>query len=285
MEYTEETISFTINGEERKALVRTPERLFRFPAFMMNFGLDRQATLDGECGIVSDMFLAAGHRVAALDLPNHGDRVDSYGNGLEGQAAAIKAGVDIFKDMRETATAFIDLMIERGLATENAIVIDGTSRGALMALHVYAFDNRVLALSIHAPVTYSPKLIEFSSLADNPIIQRSNAEALIPLLADKPLFIAIGSSDERIGAECCFDFFAKLRAMCTINQPVLFTGPGATHDISPGSFVRETGYFAAAGFLLQHCAEQLKMRNNEQLANTVECSVGAPYADKKPLKS
>ena len=121
----------------------------------------------------------------------------------------------------------------------------------------------MLAVSIHAPRTYIPKLIEFSHLADNPIIQRSNAEALVPKLANKPLFISIGSSDERIGAECCFDFYAKLRAVCTKNHPVLFTGPGASHDLSPGSFVREAGYFAAAGFLLQHCAEEIKMLNNE----------------------
>lgn len=264
MDYTEETISFRVNGEERKALVRTPKKLFRFPALMMNFGLARQATLDGDCGIVSDIFLTAGQRVAALDLPNHGDRVNSYGKGLEGQAAAIKAGVDIFNDMRETTSAFIDLMIERGLARENAIVIDGTSRGGLMALHVYSEDNRVLAVSIHSSITYMPHLTEFCDLADNPIIQRSNAEALIPKLANKPLFIAIGSSDERIGAQHCFDFYAKLRAQSSINQPVLFTGPGPSHNLSPGSYVSETGYFAAAGFLLQQCAEELKMLHNER---------------------
>jgi len=267
MNYTEETVSFTVNGEERKALVRTPKKIFRLPALMMNFGLDRQTALDGDCSIVSDIFLAAGHRVAAIDAPNHGDRIDKYSELLEGQANAIQAGVDIFKDTRETATAFIDLMIERGLAMENNIVLDGTSRGGLMALHVFSEDERVLAVSIHAPRTYIPKLIEFSHLADNPIIQRSNAEALIPKLANKPLFIAIGSSDERIGAECCFDFYAKLRAACKINHPVLFTGPGASHDLSPGSFVRETGYFAAAGFLLQHCAEQLKMLNSTCCGN------------------
>lgn len=263
MNYTEDTISFPVHGEERKALVRTPEKMFRFPALLMNFGLDRDTALNGDCSIVSDIFLAAGHRVAAIDAPNHGERIDEYGEGLEGQAKAIQAGVDIFKDTRDTATAFFDLMIERGWVRERHIVLDGTSCGGMMALQVYSTDDRVLAVSIHAPRTYIPKLIEFSHLADNPIIQRSNAEALIPKLANKPLFISIGSSDVRIGAECCFDFYAKLRAVCTRNQPVLFTGPGASHDLSPGSFVREAGYFAAAGFLLQHCAEELKILNHD----------------------
>ena len=261
--YTQEIVTFTVDGKERKALVRTPEKLFRFPALMINFGLAAEETLECEyLRIVSDIFLAAGHRVASIDVFGHGEFTE-YGESLEGQTAAIKAGVDIFSDMRKRTSTFIDCMIERGLAREKAIVLDGTSRGGLMALHVLSEDERVLAASIHSPRTYIPRLTEFSDMPDNPIIQRSNAEVLIPRLTGKPLFVAIGELDERIGSECCFDFYAKLRATCTINQPVLFTGPGASHDLSPGSYVWGSGYFAAAGFLLQHCAEQLKMLNNE----------------------
>lgn len=266
MNYTEETIAFSVNGEERKALVRTPKILFRFPALMMNFGLDRRSALDGDNSFVSDIFLAAGHRVAAIDAPNHGERIDQYGEMLEGQARAIEAGVDIFRDTRETVAAFLGRMIERSLARGRLVVLDGTSRGGLMALHAFAYDERVLAASIHAPRTRISRLTEFSHLANHPIVQRSNAEALIPKLANKPLFISIGATDDRIGAECCFDFHAKLNAVCTRNHPVLFTGPGASHDLSPGSFVREAGYFAAAGFLLQQCAEELKMLNAEETA-------------------
>ena len=130
-----------------------------------------------------------------------------------------------------------------------------------MSLHAYAKDKRILAAAIYAPMTYMPAVAEFRDLAENPILKRSNAEALLPALADRPLFISIGSSDTRVGAEHCFSFYAKLRALCRINPPVLFTGPGASHAASPGCFVAEAGYYAGAAFLLQQCAEQLKMMN------------------------
>ena len=258
--YRDEELTIKVNGEETLAIIRTPIRRAVRPALLINLAADVKNALGGDFfRIVPDIFLAAGHRVVSFSLPCHGERVNEYGEGIEGWANSIKAGIDVFADIRATGTTLIDLCLERDLAYGETIVIDGTSRAGLAALHILSAESRITAAAIHAPVTYIPAVTEYHGTEENLMVKRSNASALVPKLADKPLFIAIGSSDVRVGAEHCFEFYAGLRAVCKQNPPQLFTGPGPSHNTDPGCFAAETGYHAAAGFLLRHCAEKLKL--------------------------
>ena len=205
--------------------------------------------------IVPDAFLATGHRVASFDLPCHGELAAEGIEGLTGMAAAVARGVDVFDEIRQTGAGLVDLCLERGLAPGEAVALNGTSRGGLAALHVMAADRRVLACAVHAPVTYLPRLSEFARLAGNPIVARASAAALIPQLADRPVFIAIGQTDPRVGADHCLAFHAALRGASPSRPPVLFTAPGASHG---EGYPYELGYQAAAAFLLRHCVERLK---------------------------
>lgn len=251
--YAEDDITFFVGGAERKALVRTPERLCRLPALLVCLTADRRTSLDGEdYRRVSDIFLAAGHRVAAFDLPKHGERADAHGKGLVGMAAAVEAGEDVFADIQATGKAFLDAMSARGWMPAGVALFNGVSRGGLSSLHVMAADERVLACALHAPVTDLPTLREFSRLKDHPVIQRSNAAALVDRLADRPVFIAIGCGDPRVGAGHCFDFHARLCAVARRNAPVLFTMPGNSHA---EGFSQDLGYAAAAAFLLTRYSE------------------------------
>jgi len=258
--FRDQELTFTVNGEERKAVLRSPMRRAVRSALLINLAADCKSALDGDFfRIVPDIFLAAGHRVVAFSLPCHGERLNEYGEGIEGWSNSVKAGIDVFADIQQTARTLIDLCVERGLAHGQTIVIDGTSRAGLAALHVMSADQRVIAGAIHSPVTYIPAVSEFAEMEDHPIVKRSNAEALIDKLAGRPLLISIGSSDVRVGAELCFRFFARLRAVSSNRPPQLFTAPGASHNQEPGCFPAETGYHAAAGFLLWQCAESLRL--------------------------
>ena len=258
--YRDEELTLKVNGKETLAILRTPIRRAVRPALLINLAADVKSALGGDYfRIVPDIFLAAGHRVVSFSLPCHGERVNEYGEGIEGWANSIKAGIDVFADIRATGAALIDLCLERGLAYGETIVIDGTSRAGLAALHILSAESRIAAAAIHAPVTYIPAVTEYHGTEENPMVKRSNASTLVPQLADKPLFIAIGSSDLRVGAEHCFEFYAALRAACKQHPPQLFTGPGPSHNTDSGCFAAETGYQAAAGFLLRHCAEKLKL--------------------------
>jgi hypothetical protein len=105
--------------------------------------------------------------------------------------------------------------------------------------------------------THLPAVEEFSELAESAIIQGANANALIPSLADRPVFITIGNSDPRIGEDRCLDFHARLAAASSHTPPFLFCAPGNSHG-DDGRFPADTGYQAAAGWLLQLVAQKVK---------------------------
>jgi len=254
-EYTDEELVLTVNGRERKALVRVPARVTPGGCLLIELAVDRAYTLDNyPYNIVSRIFLAAGHRVASLDMPQHGELADEFGEGLVGIANAARAGADVFADFAAAERALVDACIARGWARAGRIVIAGTSRGGHASLLLMAGDARVLACAAIAPVTYLPAVTEFADLADNPIIRRWNANALIPHLADRHVFLNIGEEDPRVAAEHCFDFHARLTAASRNIKPVLYTLPGATH----GPAFLDPGYHAAAGFLLARCADAIK---------------------------
>lgn len=254
--YHDEEVTFRVGGSERKALMRTPERLCRTPTVLVSLTADRRTSLDGEdYRRVPDIFLAAGHRVASFDLPNHGERANAHGKGLDGMAAAIEAGEDVFADIQATGKALLDALSGRGFLPGGFALFNGVSRGGLSALHVMSADARVLACAVHAPVTDLPTLREFSRLKGTALVERSNAAALVERLAGRPLFIAIGCGDVRVGAEHCFDFYARLCAGARGNAPVLFTMAGNSHA---EGFSQDVGYQAAAAFLLARYAEAAK---------------------------
>jgi len=253
--HVDEELVLTVNGRQRRALARAPERVTPGGCLLIELALERAFTLDNyPYNIISSIFLAAGHRVASLDMPQHGELVDEYGEGLAGIASAARAGADVFADFAATERALVDACIARGWARPGRIVIAGTSRGGHAALLLMAGDARVLACAAIAPVTYLPAVTEFADLTDNPIIRRWNANALIPHLADRHVFLHIGDEAPRVGAEHCFDFHARLTAASRTIEPVLYTLPGATH----GPAFLDPGYHAAAGFLLARCADAIK---------------------------
>jgi len=239
-----------------KVTVRTPARLARRPALLLNFAGDWRSALEGDYfRIASDVFLAAGHRVATFDMPGHGEWVDAFGEGIVGMAKAMQAGVDVFGQFRDVGKRFLDRAIAGSLVTRHAIVLDGTSRGGLAALHLMAGDERVLAAAIHAPMTWFPEPAELRHMAGNELAERSSASALVTRLAERPLFMDIGIADPRVGATHCFDFHARLCAASRRVFPALFTAPGTSHG---PTYPPEAGHMAGAAFLLYQCAMHLK---------------------------
>ena len=254
-------LTLDVAGAAVKATLRTPVRLSPHPALLINLGGAAQAALnDQPYRIAADIFLAAGHCVASFDLPCHGSRERDYGGGLSGMATAIAAGVDVFGNIQDTGRALINRCIDDGRINPHAVLVHGTSRGGLAAFHVAAADRRVLAVAAQVPMTHIPVLEEFAHLDDNPIVERANAAALIPQLAGRPLFVAIGAIDTRVSERHCLDFCAALRAVSTATTS-LFTATGRSHgggDPDELRFPSELGYQAGAAFLLQHFAESAK---------------------------
>jgi dienelactone hydrolase len=246
-------VELNIDNLVIEAVIRKPARVCLKPAVVI--AMAGAAGIGVPC-LVSQIFLAAGHYVAAFDMPFHGARGGQM-PGLEAMARAVSAGTDVYREIRETGRALIDTIVEDELVEDGAIVLHGNSRGGHAALHIMAGDERVLATAISAPVTHLPAVEEFSELAESVIIQGANANALIPSLADRPVFIAIGNTDPRIGEDRCLDFHARLAAASSHTPPFLFCAPGNSHG-DDGRFPADTGYQAAAGWLLQLVAQKVK---------------------------
>jgi len=252
---TDRALTFEVRGKRHTALLRTPPRPAERPALLIIPGGTRQDALEHEDHRrVPDIFTAAGHYVASFDLPNHGDQVDEFGEDLAGMARAMEAGHNVFAEAGEVGRALIDEARREGLG-EHGVVLFGTSRGGLAVLHIMSGDTRVLACAVNAPLMYIPEPREFAHLADSEVVRQANAMALVDRLADRHVFIDIGTSDPRVGSGHSFEFHAALCAVSKHVQPVLFTAPGESHGLT---YPMDSAYQAAAGFLLSRYAAQTK---------------------------
>ena len=253
--YNDREITISAAVGDRVVVLRSPGEPADRPALLINLATDRYTSLDDSpYRIIPDIFLAVGHRVVSFDLPKHGELADGHGAGLQGMANAVSAGENPFREIRQVGRALVELAEREAWAYNNAIVTAGTSRGGLSALHLYAESSIVCAAGVLIPVTHLPALTEFSGMAGHPVVQQSNAEALIPELRDRPLIVSIGETDNRVDATKCRGFVEKLSAASSRNIPVFVTGPGQTHG---DTFPIIYAYQAVAGFLLRHAAERV----------------------------
>jgi dienelactone hydrolase len=240
----------------RRALLRTPARLAQTPCLLINLAMDRATAMhEWPYGIIPALFTAAGHRVATFDLPYHGELATEERKELRGIAAAAAAGEDPLAEVRAVGRAVIDACLAQGLVEAGRIVVAGTSRGGFSALHLMAADARIAAAAALVPVTDLTALTEFRALAGSPLIARASAEALIPALANRHVFVSMGEKDERVSADACFAFYGQLLAAAREIKPVLRVFPGATHT---GSFPYEPMYWCGAAYLLERCAEAVR---------------------------
>ncbi|MEF3302177.1 alpha/beta hydrolase family protein [Paenibacillus sp. GYB003] len=158
----------------------------------------------------ADGFLANGHYALSFDIPCHGERTGPHGEGINGFRNAWLDGDDPFERFVRDAAAVIDDCIRLGFAQPGKIAVCGASRGAYMALRLLAADPRVVRAAGFAPVTDWRILSEFA-----PIREAAGLEALMlhryaDRLAGKPLFLAIGNRDERVGTLSCCKLYTKL---------------------------------------------------------------------------
>jgi pimeloyl-ACP methyl ester carboxylesterase len=181
------------------------------PMLLLYFSADRAASLpDGRYGAPGRIFLEAGHRVASIDLPAHGDRVDGLGGGIAGLAARVAAGRDPFDEFVADGRAVIDECLRRGLAEAGRVVVAGVSRGGYFALRLAAADERIAAVAAFAPVTDWRVVTEFHALKESLVLAALALENFAGQLAGRRIYVAIGNHDLRTGSDACTRFVLAL---------------------------------------------------------------------------
>ena len=183
------------------------------PGLLLSFGMSRGSALtEHPHSLTAHAFLDAGRGVLSFDLPCHGERVGAHGEGIAGMAAALLAGDDPFATFVADGMHVIDACLERGWNRGGPIVVCGVSRAGYCALRLAAEDRRVAAAAGLAPVTDWRALTEFAAGAGLPVVAGLALERWAPQLADRPVFLAIGNRDQRVGTASCIRFAEQLWA-------------------------------------------------------------------------
>jgi len=181
------------------------------PLLLISLAMDWKTSLTVEpYNGTAQKFLANGHRVLSFDLPNHGARVNQFGEGITGMRNAFVAGQDPFAAFVQDAKAVIDRCIAEGIATPGKIVVCGTSRAGYLAIRLLAEDKRIAAAAAYAPVTDWRELSEFASDKNREDVAALRLSQYSDALANKPLFFVIGNQDTRVSTTACCRFYLSI---------------------------------------------------------------------------
>lgn len=231
-----------------------PTQVAARPALLLSFSATRQMTLQTEpYDLTAKLFTAAGHYVVSFDLPNHGDGIDDYGEGLVGLWAAHAAGADPFGRFIAQGQAVIDSCLARGWGDPARIVACGVSRGGYCALRLMAAEPRILATAALAPLVDWRSLSEFFALPDQSALARLSLEHWVPQLTGRAIYLAVGNHDHRVGTDRCLRLALRLLGHADFSQPGLGTTEIYIND-SPNHTLNDEWAVRGAQFLLRFCA-------------------------------
>ena len=211
--YIREEIKLDVGTRQISITIISPKKnyLATNATILLTLSMERgQALYDSPYNVVSDIFLENGHRVVSFDLPNHGERVNKYGSDIVGWRNSFIDGDDPFEMFLEDANELIDMLISKKYAKEGKIIVSGISRAGYLALRLLSNDNRILAAAAFAPVTDWIYLREFDKDKRNIKVKNTKIENYIGGLVKKPIYIAIGCSDQRVSTNSCKRFYKKL---------------------------------------------------------------------------
>lgn len=225
------------------------------PALLLTFSSTRQAAFyEAPYDLPARLFAAAGHAVVSFDLPNHGEQINHFGQGIDGFCAAFCAGADPFAQFIEQSQAVIADCLAQGIG-EGGLIACGVSRAGYCALRLAAADRRIQAVAGLAPVTDWRCLREFAGVRDQPAVAGLALDHWAAALADRAIYVAIGDHDTRVSSAACGRFVLQLleaRQLQADPPPAL-----QFHLVdSPGHSLADEWRSAGAEFLLR----QLKSR-------------------------
>jgi len=190
----------------------------------------------------------------ALDVPCHGtDSRPNEPQGLEGWRARLENDEDFVAPFNQKISSIIDHLIAEGYSDPDRIALAGTSRGGFMGLHAMAAEPRIGWGIAFAPVTELPVLGEFHGLENHPLTQSLAISNVADKLVGRPLWMCIGSTDERVGTDALIAFSRKIVAASIARN---IPPPVELHILqTEGHRIHATAHEEAAFWLSNHWNE------------------------------
>ena len=181
------------------------------PGLLLTFGMERHSVFaEYPHDIVASAVLAHGRRALSFDLPCHGERAGRTGDGIAGMAAALVAGDDPFARFVADGIRVVEAVFGQNLAGGGPVVACGISRAGYCAVRLAAADRRIAAVAALAPVTDWRILTEFAGCAHRSDVAALALEHWVHPLAGRPVFVAIGHADNRVGSASATRFATRL---------------------------------------------------------------------------
>lgn len=153
-----------------------------------------------------------GYLGVSIDLPCHGTLAQKGLSGLVGWGKRAAAGDDVAVEFNARMSKVVDYLVAEKLADPKRIVATGTSRGGYLAIRYAAHDPRVRCAVAYAPVADLRKLTEYAVAAGTPAVDKMSLPAFVPQLVGRPIWIAIGDRDDRVGTDSVIAFARQLSA-------------------------------------------------------------------------
>jgi len=248
-----QTEEFTINigAQQVCCTLAMPEKSCSQPGLLLNISATAHYALYDETqNHPTELFLDAGHYVLSFDLPHHGARVGDCGESLLGWGKALLAGEDPFEQFIADGQAALDTCLARGIGDNGKVVSYGVSRAGYCLLRLAAADNRVRAVAALSSVTDWGIPEEFTQSCPRTKTWSLRIDHWVDALADRSIYLSVGSQDDVVGTEACVRFamklFEKQRQVLPQDAPL-----SQLHVVdSPGHSPSRTSRLEATQFLL-----------------------------------
>jgi dienelactone hydrolase len=183
----------------------------------------------------------------SMDLPSHGaDQPPNVKNSLKHWRERLERGDDFLPPFLARASSVLRYLIDQGYTDPQHVAVCGTSRGGFVALHFAAREPRVRAAAAFAPVTDLVALTEFAGMESHAATRALALVQVADRLADRAVWITIGSTDHRVGTEHAVTFLQRVveasEARGRRPQIQLHIMPTEGHRIHPSSHEEAAGW-------------------------------------------
>jgi hypothetical protein len=146
-------------------------------------------------------------RIFSFTLPGHEEGRDKFA-AMKYWAEELSRGHDILEEFFEKLESDIETLIAQNIIDASKMVCGGLSRGAFIATHLAAREQRISHVLGFAPLTRLNEVDDFAE-APSSISEKNLDHLTSKLLHLKALRFYIGNRDLKVSTDACYDFIKK----------------------------------------------------------------------------